>query len=163
MRSSLDYAGFAQLCGRSLIMCKIMRAHNRIIPRSLDYIFPFLLRRGNKNLWNIFRLHWMHEMQIIVTDVHCVCLSVCLSHGLNRRQCVQCTPHAMCVWGYSVLPLSNYFDHLLLFKSIFEKICHCNIINSPDVISFMSVLSFAAHIFMLFICTKNAIVWLKFC
>jgi len=37
MRSSLDYAGFAQLCGRSLIMCKIMRAHNRIIPRSLQY------------------------------------------------------------------------------------------------------------------------------
>jgi len=35
MRSSLDYAGFAQLCGRSLIMRKIMRAHNRIIPRSL--------------------------------------------------------------------------------------------------------------------------------
>ena len=31
MRSSLDYAGFAQLCGRS----PIMRAHNRIIPRSL--------------------------------------------------------------------------------------------------------------------------------
>ena len=31
MRSSLDYAGFAQLCGRSTIM----RAHNRIIPRSL--------------------------------------------------------------------------------------------------------------------------------
>ena len=33
MRSSLDYAGFAQLCGRS----PIMRAHNRIIPRSLAY------------------------------------------------------------------------------------------------------------------------------
>jgi len=32
MRSSLDYAGFAQLCARSLIM----RAHNRIIQRSLD-------------------------------------------------------------------------------------------------------------------------------
>ena len=31
MRSSLDYAGFAQLCGRS----PIMLAHNRIIPRSL--------------------------------------------------------------------------------------------------------------------------------
>ena len=31
MRSSLDYAGFAQLCRRS----PIMRAHNRIIPQSL--------------------------------------------------------------------------------------------------------------------------------
>jgi len=35
MRSSLDYAGFAQLCERSAIIRKIMRAHNRIIPRSL--------------------------------------------------------------------------------------------------------------------------------
>ena len=35
MRSSLDYAGFAQLCGRSPIMREIMRAHNHIIPRSL--------------------------------------------------------------------------------------------------------------------------------
>jgi len=31
MRSSLDYVGFVQLCGRS----PIMRAHNRIIPRYL--------------------------------------------------------------------------------------------------------------------------------
>ena len=35
MRSLLDYAGFAQLCARSPIMRKIMRAHNRIIQRSL--------------------------------------------------------------------------------------------------------------------------------
>jgi len=35
MRSSLEYAGFAQLCGRSPIMRESMRAHNRIIPRSL--------------------------------------------------------------------------------------------------------------------------------
>jgi len=35
MRSSLDYAGFAQLRARSPIMRKIMRAHNCIIQRSL--------------------------------------------------------------------------------------------------------------------------------
>ena len=35
MWSSLDYAGFAQLCARSPIMRKIMRAHNHIIQRSL--------------------------------------------------------------------------------------------------------------------------------
>jgi len=35
MQSSLDYAAFAQLCERSPITCKIMRAHSRIIPRSL--------------------------------------------------------------------------------------------------------------------------------
>ena len=36
MRSSLDYAGFAQLCARS----PIMRAHNRIIQRSLTDTNP---------------------------------------------------------------------------------------------------------------------------
>ena len=35
MRSSLDYAGLAQLCTRSPIVRKIMRAHNHIIQRSL--------------------------------------------------------------------------------------------------------------------------------
>ena len=35
MRNSLDYAGLAQLCARSPIMRKIMRAHNRIIQPSL--------------------------------------------------------------------------------------------------------------------------------
>jgi len=37
------------------------------------------------------RLHWMHEMQTIVTDVHRVCLSVCLfvslSCGSTRLHC----------------------------------------------------------------------------
>jgi len=37
----------------------------------------------------IFRLHRMHEMQTIVTDVRGVCLSVCLSRGSSRRR-VQC-------------------------------------------------------------------------
>jgi len=41
-----------------------------------------------------------------------VCLSVCLSRGLNRRRRVQCTPRAVC-GGHSVQPLSNYFDHFL--------------------------------------------------
>jgi len=35
MRSSLDYTGLAQLCGRSPIIRKIMLTHNRIIPPSL--------------------------------------------------------------------------------------------------------------------------------
>ena len=38
MRNSLDYAGLAQLCARSPIMRKIMRAHNRIIQPSLDQV-----------------------------------------------------------------------------------------------------------------------------
>jgi len=46
MRSSLDYAGFAQLCARSPIMRKIMRVHNRIIQRSL-------VKALNLSLWKI--------------------------------------------------------------------------------------------------------------
>jgi len=42
MRSSLDYAEFAQLCGRSPIMRKIMRAHNRI--NDLRSLLPGLYR-----------------------------------------------------------------------------------------------------------------------
>ena len=52
MRSSLDYAGFAQLCGRSPIMREIMRAHNRIIPRSLaptNVWFPGPTKVGPRN------------------------------------------------------------------------------------------------------------------
>jgi len=41
--------------------------------------------------WLLFRLHRMHEMQTIVTDVRSVCLSVCLSRSWiqQRVQCVQ--------------------------------------------------------------------------
>ena len=43
MRNSLDYAGLAQLCARSPIMRKIMRAHNRIIQPSLLEALYFLV------------------------------------------------------------------------------------------------------------------------
>jgi len=42
----------------------------------------------------------MHEMQTIVTDVCGVCLSVCLSRGLNRRRRVRCTPRAVCTGSF---------------------------------------------------------------
>ena len=45
MRNSLDYAGLAQLCARSPIMRKIMRAHNRIIQPSLVLPFWYRLRQ----------------------------------------------------------------------------------------------------------------------
>jgi len=40
----------------------------------------------------------MHEMLTILTDVS-QCLSVCLSHGLNRWH-MQCTPSAVCVGSF---------------------------------------------------------------
>jgi len=51
MRSSLDYAGFAQLCGKSPIMREIMRAHNRIIPRSLAYSIKGYRLSDSWTLW----------------------------------------------------------------------------------------------------------------
>ena len=45
--NSLDYAGLAQLCARSPIMRKIMRAHNRIIQRSLLVTLVDSMRGGS--------------------------------------------------------------------------------------------------------------------
>jgi len=50
---------------------------------------------------SIFRLHRMHEILTIVTNVCCVCQSVCLSRGLNRRRRMHCTPRAVCAGSYS--------------------------------------------------------------
>ena len=60
MRSSLDYAGFAQLCGRSPIMREIMRAHNRVIPRSLDSSTTWYSCWFNyqPHLLSVLALHW---------------------------------------------------------------------------------------------------------
>jgi len=42
----------------------------------------------------------MHEMLTILTDVHGVYLSVCLSRTLNQQQRVQCTLRAVCVGSF---------------------------------------------------------------
>ena len=73
MRSSWDYAGFAQLCTRSPIMRKIMRAHNRIIQRSLactsfDRVFLWQLNGDDcsKFFW------WLNIKQSHITAGKCV-------------------------------------------------------------------------------------------
>jgi len=37
----------------------------------------------------VIRLHRMHEMQSILTDVSVVCLPVCLSRGSSRLRCAK--------------------------------------------------------------------------
>jgi len=84
----------------------------------------------------IITLHRLHEMQTIVTDVRGVCLSACLSRGLNRRRRVQCTPRAVCAGSFGAAfakclwPLVKYYWSLhvgliqfLLFNcvSIFKR------------------------------------------
>ena len=67
-----DYAevsGFAQLCGRSPIMRKIMRAHNRIIQRSLVYMM-FHLEGDTMDLTEVtvsFPGKMVHEHLLLVT------------------------------------------------------------------------------------------------
>ena len=46
----MDYAGLAQLCARSPIMRKIMRAHNRIIQRSLVYATRLQVEQTDKRM-----------------------------------------------------------------------------------------------------------------
>jgi len=59
MRSSLDYAGFAQLCRRSPIMREIMRAHNRIIPRSLELTMAQCMRLSVSSQSSIELAGWI--------------------------------------------------------------------------------------------------------
>jgi len=68
-----------------------------------------------KSQCGVVRLHQMHEMLTILTDVRGVCPSVCLSQSLNwQRQCVQ---------GDSVQPLPNAFSLLLTYNA---TICSYN-------------------------------------
>jgi len=49
------------------------------------------------------RLHRVHEMQAILTDVCSVCLSVSLSVSVTQlkwRRHMQCTPRAMCMGSF---------------------------------------------------------------
>jgi len=68
MRSSLDYAGFAQLCARSPIMRKIMRAHNRIIQRSLPAClcpsFTDIAAHGWLLIYSIYVGFWFHVSKL---------------------------------------------------------------------------------------------------
>jgi len=66
------------------------------------------------SVFYLFRLHQMHEMLTVFADVCGVCLSVCLSCGLNRRWRMQYMPCAVCVWGHLVQLLPNTFGLLLV-------------------------------------------------
>jgi len=59
----------------------------------------------------------MHDVLTILTDVHSVCQSVCLSRGLNQRRRMQCTPRAVCA-GHWMQPLSSYSDHLFSLENV---------------------------------------------
>jgi len=59
----------------------------------------------------------MLEMLTVVADVRSVCLSVCLSHGLNWQQRVQCALRAVCV-GHSVQPSPNAFGLVICRSSL---------------------------------------------
>jgi len=66
--------------------------------------------------YSIFRLHRMHEILTILTDVCGVSLSVCLSFlsvTWLKSVAAQCTLHAVCAGDFGQ-PLSNYLGHLLL-------------------------------------------------
>jgi len=44
-------------------------------------------------------LHWMHQMQTIVTDDPSVCLSVCLSRGSTRLHCAKMAEQIKMLFG----------------------------------------------------------------
>jgi len=66
-----------------------------------------------------FRLHRMHEMQTVVTDVHRVCPSVCLSVSLfvMRLNCVWCIHAAFAKLLWPLVYLLSTFSHSLLMSN----------------------------------------------
>jgi len=64
----------------------------------------------------------MHEMQTIVTDVHCVSLSVTDSPNDPTETRVESKTWLHCV-GHSVQPLPNYFG--LLFAYVIAVVRDC--------------------------------------
>jgi len=58
----------------------------------------------------------MHETLTILIDVCGVCQSVHLSHGLNQRQCVQCTQH-VCVGSFSAASVKLQITLTTCFSS----------------------------------------------
>jgi len=104
MRSSLVYVGFAQLCGRSLIMRKIMRVHNRVIPRSL------------------------HEMQTIVTVV-----SMSVHRTVTRLNCMWCicAAFAKLLWPLAHTSCSRSTDVKALFVTKVQCINTGTLILKP--------------------------------
>jgi len=52
----------------------------------------------------------MHEMLPIVTDVR----GVCLSRGLNRRRCLQCTPRAVYAGSFGAVFAKYLWPFVLL-------------------------------------------------
>jgi len=71
------------------------------VPRNQFGHFLLVHLDFNVHSTGIVKLHRMHEMQIIVTNVHS--LSVCLSHG---------SINSASLWGHLVQPLPNHFGLL---------------------------------------------------
>jgi len=51
----------------------------------------------------IIRLHRMHKMQTIVTDVRVVSPSVCLSHGSTRLHCAKTAQRIKMLFDVNIL------------------------------------------------------------
>jgi len=65
----------------------------------------------------------MHEMLTILTDVRGVCLSVCLSHGLNRRRRVQCRPRAVCAGSFCAAFAKCFWLLVPVLNKVWFVIC----------------------------------------
>ena len=90
MQSSLDYAGFAQLCGRSPIMGEIMRAHNRIIPRSLLICMHLCThRQTSQNRSAIYRIGRSKKCDTKLRNYNLICLLTTLHHQQVDKNCTQ--------------------------------------------------------------------------
>jgi len=77
----------------------------------------------------VVRLHQMQQMLTILTDVCCVCLSVCLSRGLNRLRRMQCTPHAMCAGSFGAAFAKCIWPGVVLVIIVFINKFRIHVMN----------------------------------
>jgi len=95
------------------------------------------------------RLHRMHDMQTIVTDVSGVCLPVCLSRGSTRLRCAKTAkrikmqiganalgaPETLCYTRDTMHPSPNYFglmfclSILILVRTLVNRVANVNLLQ----------------------------------
>ena len=142
MRNSLDYAGLAQLCARSPIMRKIMRAHNHIIQPSLALRCECSMPAEQSvvlNVMNNCNFLRMLDLLAVWTVWHCK-IEISSHHESALWVTLYCfctSAVAVCAWRHQYLfysgifPTRNwicaiYFCHDLLVGLLITACrCHC--------------------------------------
>jgi len=90
-----------------------------------SHVFFFDVFFDTESTKHCFRLHRMREMQTIVTDDRCVCLSVCLSRGSTPLHCAGFIRCSLCQITLASCLLSGRIECMIcgLLRSMNLGVC----------------------------------------